>query len=1019
MWTSTSRCTTRAWANVRGKLKANDTLLSNAALNGFLAQILTLPLPPPRMRTEEVGATVALLAAVLPSNAELLVTEFMQVLRYCFKEKLILTSDHLNGLLPFCMQALQQCPSWYAEDILMGMVLILNDNAERCKGLHETIFNAGKRYLDAASADAGARYAATQCMTHILHVSTGTVPSFAMDLWNTMVDNFLQQSRQLHGDSPEHPWSIDRVLYKTCIASMECLLALLQMTEETPLKQQIELQLATLLSSLRQILGCGLHFNGRANSISDSDSESTKRSVGLSSRLRLIVVRLLDAILRFSPSTITNSITMYLPDKTSTHMLLYNQEPSILTLIISDSYELVRLEALKWLEHNWQQMNLRLLLTGAKQSTGSFPFKPLSTTALLMVIQTHLTLLHVIRTEVDAAVMVQALKTLTLLSQQCPYTHMERQLARSTTTPSLTTLLHAILSHVHTVLFMTDHSIRVAALACMSSLLSTNDPVPSILAWLKRTDENPVVLSLPLYKQSTKHFVCRKNSFLFEMIGHAKAIDSHTVPFHRLDAMALLSKVAKNYAPALSGHWDRFSDFLLVAFRDVDQNVRLQAVKILENYIKGETHHNYYLSFLSTHVVRAFQDPSHHVRASVCACFTLLRESDWAILSPREYQSIFLSTPKDASPVVRAAGFRLLGALVLLPCFKTREFVSNVVRLGMELSKDTTLNVRVRVVWAIGNACTTPGPDSTEAQDMPWLIMLLEPDLVYQVLECMLAMVDDNDKVASSVVRTMGLVARWLCAPPYLSQVAQSPSTRNLNPTRLLTTAMESLAKKIGDGAPKVRWNSCHALAKIFQSPQLPVASAPWTPTVFTALRTAIQQQENFKVRISAAMALRVSLTRVSYGNFYERIVTTIVDALDTVVELKDIQEFKYKPQLELQLSFTLLHLVAVANPGDDEVMLGSILARKYKDFVYDWLYHHQHKIYAAIFGDEVDEDPSGADEGHEVNPLTCGQVVQACNVLHRVVQTYCPHTTACLAQIAEVKMVFEMDLSELKGFEF
>lgn len=29
------------------------------------------------------------------------------------------------------------------------------------------------------------------------------------------------------------------------------------------------------------------------------------------------------------------------------------------------------------------------------------------------------------------------------------------------------------------------------------------------------------------------------------------------------------------------------------------------------------------LEFMATHLVRAFYDTSHHVRASVCACFTL------------------------------------------------------------------------------------------------------------------------------------------------------------------------------------------------------------------------------------------------------------------------------------------------------------------------------------------------------------------------------------------------------------
>lgn len=40
---------------------------------------------------------------------------------------------------------------------------------------------------------------------------------------------------------------------------------------------------------------------------------------------------------------------------------------------------------------------------------------------------------------------------------------------------------------------------------------------------------------------------------------------------------------------AFSASWKRLADFMLSAFQDMDPNVRLQAVKILENYIKGES----------------------------------------------------------------------------------------------------------------------------------------------------------------------------------------------------------------------------------------------------------------------------------------------------------------------------------------------------------------------------------------------------------------------------------------------
>ncbi|KAF0698677.1 Aste57867_10718 [Aphanomyces stellatus] len=1014
MWQVNRSASTRMWESIRARLQG-DSLLSSAELDMVLAQILTLPMPPARLRTDEVGSTLAALARVLPPKSELLVSDFTGVIRHCCKDKLHLTGDQLDALVPFLVSALTYCPSWYTEQILTTLSVVLLDNADRAVAFHDHVFATVAPVLDPTSADAGARYAATNCMAHI--VSASHTPTFGPTLWRLALDNFVQQTRQLHNDTPHVVWTTNRMHYKSCIASMQCLLPMLRF-HDPPTRRQVDAELSNLLVSLRHVLGCGLIFTpstmGRLP-LSDSDSDATKRGIGLAARLRLLVVRMLDSVLQLSPATITSSLGLYLADTTSPYLLLYDGAPSLLSLVVCDPYDQVRVQVLKWLESVWGLVNLRAVLSQNFKASSS-AFTTSGTATLSMVYQTHLVLLHNLQHEHDPTVLVQTLKTTTSLVSVCPYANMVVSYRSRAMTPPFESILQATAAHVHGALYCSEHTVRVAALACLAALLGTSDSIACLLEWLPATTHAPV--ATPSYHLNAPALLrLRPRSFLEEMLAQAKTTREATASLHRLDAMSLLSKTAKNYASSLSLFWPRLAEFLLVAFRDVDQNVRLQAVKILENYIKGEDKTTFHLDFMATHLVRAFQDPSHHVRASVCACFTLLRPPDWARFAPTSFLTQFVATPNDASPVVRAAGFRLLGALALVPSFKTPMFITKVVTMGMTLSKDSTLNVRVRVVWAIGNACTTPGPEAPEEPDSPWLIRLLTPKMIDQVLQCMLDMVDDNDKVASSVVRTMGLLTRWLVAPAYLEQTNGNLSASHA----LLAAAMTILAKKVLDGAPKVsgrvRWNACHAMAKVFHCPVLPLASASWTPAVFTSLTTAIAQQDNFKVRISAAMALRISCARISYGLFYPTILQTILDALDSAVELADISEYKYKAQLELQLSFTLVHLVALANAGDEKV-LGEMLCGKYKDFIYDWLYHQQHKMYAAIFGDERVDDAT-AEEGHEVNPVSCAQVVDACDVLRRVIQTHCPHTASCLAQIAEVKLIFEMDMLEARGFEF
>ncbi|CAK4699859.1 unnamed protein product [Aphanomyces euteiches] len=1055
MWQANRSASSRAWEAVRTRLQG-DSMLSSVELDNVLAQILTLPMPPPRLRTEEVGATLAALAKALPAKSELLVSDFTAVVRYCCKDKLQLTSHQLSVVVPFFLAALTHCPSWYTEQILMTLGVVLSENAERAKPFNDEIFTTVMPILDPTSADAGARYAATNCIACIVAVPHPTPLSFATTLWRLVMDNLLQQTRQLHNDTPQIVWTTNRMHYKSCIASMQCLLPMLKITEPSSLGQVVEADLSTLLQCLRHILGCGLTFSATTMTRlpltdSDSDSGNAKRGIGLAARLRLLVLKLLESLLDLHPSSFLSSLAQYIPDTQSTYMLLYNQTPSLLTLVVCDPYDQVRLTALKWVESMWSRVNLRAVLSQNLKSTGAFTTS--GTATLMMIYQTHLVLLHNLQQEHDGGVLVQTLKTATALISTCPYPNMTAAYSNRSMTPSFESIVQGLATQFHHALFAsgrilhqdrcsssTEHAVRVVALASMSALLSTAEAISCLLEWMGSAGASPVMTKL--YHLTASPLIRpRARSFLEEMLVLAKSTRESSMSIHRLDAMSLLSKTAKNYASSLryidfyahfhgggSVYWNRLADFLVAAFRDVDQNVRLQAMKILENYIKGEAQATFHLSFMATHLIRAFQDPSHHVRASVCACFTLLRPSDWAHFPPDVYLKQFMATPQDPSPVVRASGFRLLGALALIPSFKTPTFISQVVQMGMQLSKDPTLNVRVRVVWAIGNACTTPGPEVDESATNPWLVRLLTPDAICQVLQCMLTMVDDNDKVASSVVRTVGLLTRWLVAPAYLEQ----QNGHGVPTQALLASSMSVLAKKVLDGAPKVRWNACHAMAKVFHCPVLPLASASWTPGVFTALTTAISQQDNFKVRISAAMALRISCARVSYGVFYDNILQTILDALDSAVELADISEYKYKAQLELQLSFTLVHLVALANP-DDERVLGAMLCGKYKDFIYDWLYHQQHKMYAAIFGDELIEDDAPSDsaghengsgggnseDGHEVNPVSCVQVVTACDVLRRVIQTYCPHTASCLAQIAEVKLIFEMDMLEAKGFEF
>lgn len=151
----------------------------------------------------------------------------------------------------------------------------------------------------------------------------------------------------------------------------------------------------------------------------------------------------------------------------------------------------------------------------------------------------------------------------------------------------------------------------MASLSCFSALLNIQETIPAMLEWMVCTNNVKSLIEVAHITILCGTVSLSKRSFVEELLLIASRPDDSARALLRLEAMSLLSKIAKNYSPALrhvvsldsivlehhvtiflfvccSANWRRLADFMLSAFQDSDPNVRLQAVKILENYIKGE-----------------------------------------------------------------------------------------------------------------------------------------------------------------------------------------------------------------------------------------------------------------------------------------------------------------------------------------------------------------------------------------------------------------------------------------------
>ncbi|DAZ95286.1 TPA: hypothetical protein N0F65_007776 [Lagenidium giganteum] len=1102
----------KLWCSIRERVEQDigAQQLTTVELEDMLRQLLGISLPNSRIRSEELAALLAALAQVLPLSSDLLCSEFTRfVLKCCMKEKMQFTSDQLHVILAFYLQFIKCGASWYTASAIRAVGLILHDNAERATDDLDALVAVLLKYLDPSGVDIEARYAATSCVSNIC-TQAARLPDvfqFFGVLLRMVVENFRQQALGLTQGRDE------RILVKACTCSMKCIFTIISLNHEQ-LADRIEANLSSLLSSMRQVVGHGLVLRGEQDDLvfafqdefppndsdsslcgSDTNASTRQGSEGLLARLRITVLVALEAIAQHFPKSLTSSIGLYLPEQATPYMTLYGNAPSILTLLIADPCEKVRMTAARALEALWEKMPLKHYFRHVSSVVApSTSFASMPKKMSHMLYQVHVTLVYCIQNEKNGAPLSQILKTTAVVIQHCPYANVIAVLDKGDLRPSLGDVLKALASSLYSTTSSSDHSVRMASLSCFSALLTIQEPLPAVLEWMIQTNNPRTAIDVAHISIVCGSANLGRRSFVEELLAIAARPEEASRSLLRLEAMSLLSKVAKNYSSALSIYWKRLSSFLLASFQDVDPNVRLQAVKILENYIKGDStvprnatqpavapstvnitedgtvlsvsprppnrwlhtmqdasavSRTECLDFLATHLVRAFSDTSHHVRTSVCACFTLLRAKDWEQLLDkagsrpagasrsadplRTYSRIFLQTPRDSSPVVRAAGFRLIGSLCLVPVFKTPDFASSVVSLALDALTDSTINVRVRAAWALGNVCTTIGPEmvknSSKGKEDVVLYDLLSPGQMREIVEKMLVYVNDNDKVASSVARTLGLVCRWI----YLDAFVQRATASDLRALEdLMAKALVLLAAKVNSGSPKVRWNACHAIAKILLCPGLPLASATWAPAVFQALITAISQQENFKVRISASGALRVSATRSAYGTFFQSALQATIDALETASDLKDVTEFKYKEQLETQLSFTLVHLIHIATEEDDELIRTSLEAKP-RGFLYDWLLHNLHRMQNAIdqhqdntsgvIGDEGQGDAGGdggssggggGTEVHDVNPIKKEEILSAVRTLLRIVEHARPATrqrSPSLSILYDAKLSLERDV--------
>jgi hypothetical protein len=448
------------------------------------------------------------------------------------------------------------------------------------------LFEVLLRHLDPSGVDIEARYAATSCVSNIC-TQAGKTPEvfhFFPALLRMVVDNFRQQCQSLvNGEN-------DRIVVKACTGSMKCIFTIVNSTYDR-IADRIESNLPSLLNSMRQVVGYGLvlqeedkennlkctfrdelppHDSDSSLCGSDTNGNENRNGIsgeGLLARLRITVLHTLESIAQHFPKTITSSVGLYLPEQTTPFMTLFGQSPSVLTLLLIDPCERVRIAAAKFLESFWEKIPLKQYFRHSSSLVApSTSFASMPKRISLMLYQVHITLVYCLQNEKENTPLIQVLKTTATILQHCPYKNVAVLLDKIEVRPSLGDVLKALASSLYAVTSTGDHSVRMASLSCFSALFNIQDSIQAIEEWM---------ISRPSSSNNSKNrfdsksgFIIQvahisiscglpsnlgKRSFLEQLLVIAARSDdsSSSKSLLRLEAMSLLSKVAKNYSSAL------------------------------------------------------------------------------------------------------------------------------------------------------------------------------------------------------------------------------------------------------------------------------------------------------------------------------------------------------------------------------------------------------------------------------------------------------------------------------------
>ncbi|KAK3122741.1 hypothetical protein QOZ80_8AG0617540 [Eleusine coracana subsp. coracana] len=727
--------------------------------------------------------------------------------------------------------------------------------------------------------------------------------------------------------------------------------------------------------------------------LSDSDGYAKNGDRFRSSKARLAAILCIQDICRADPKLLTSLWPLLLPENDV--LQRRKHQATLMTCLIFDPITKVRVEAASTIAVMLEGQALVLTQVAEyKESSKRGSFTTLSCSLGQILMQLHTGALYLIQHETQATLLVALFRVLILLISATPYTRMPKELLPTVITVMCGRLLNAKSTK-------TEHyALLVNVLNCLEAAFSKVPPALDVFKVLVEDSypgplhdqqESSVIAVLLYFIEERIHFSVRCGAFqVLKSAVHNYPSCANMIwdkiQDNVLDLLQIESfeeqKYDANIGPPGPKEEPSIKARCLVAgikvmdeclrvssgFKGADdlKDCRLLDIQQISDYtvnksIKSAPHFetgvagssqnctmditlgiSRWIEVIEKHLSQGLSHNSAMVRTASLTCFAGMTSEVFFSLPENKRDFVTSSSVhaalRDAVPTVRSAACRAIGIVACFPQILSSHSLTGQFIDAIEFNtRNSSTPVRITASWALANLCSCIRFKALEAHMDPSAGVLDKPTMA-QLVEIALRLTKDGEKVKSNAVRALGYLSRFIRFNHQAHTINNLSDSVYFGDPIWLERMVQALMSCVTTGNVKVQWNVCHALSNLFMNNTLRLQDMPWASSVYSILLLLIRDSNNYKIRMHAAVALAVPVSRQDYGTSFPDVVRGLVHALEFLSSNNEPlpSNFKQKENLEKQLTFTALHLLGFISPNDDPSLKNFLI--KKASFLGDWL---------------------------------------------------------------------------------